>query len=185
MSVLYVRSLLIGVSFSVCYLLATPLHAEQKVIPNRLIDYSGFLKDAGEVAKLRQERRVTEAEFVRMATDPATIVFDARTDQKYQLLHIKGAKHLSLPDVTEAELAKVIPSRTNRVLIYCNNNFENEPAAFPAKAMRASLNIYTFNTLYSYGYTNVYELGPLIDIKRTLIPFEGASKTHVGVGKSH
>ncbi|HYR42426.1 MAG TPA: rhodanese-like domain-containing protein, partial [Terriglobia bacterium] len=121
-------------SFSVCYLLATPLHAEQKVIPNRLIDYSGFLKDAGEVAKLRQERRVTEAEFVRMATDPATIVFDARTDQKYQLLHIKGAKHLSLPDVTEAELAKIIPSRTNRVLIYCNNNFENEPAAFPAKA---------------------------------------------------
>jgi rhodanese-related sulfurtransferase len=171
-------------SFSVCYILATPLHAQEKVIPNRLIDYSGFLKDAGEVAKLRQQRRVTEAEFVRMVADPATIVFDARSEQKYQLLHIKGASHLSLPDVTEAELAKVIPSRTNRVLIYCNNNFENEPAAFPAKAMRASLNIYTFNTLYSYGYTNVYELGPLIDIKRTLIPFEGTDATRVGVRKA-
>jgi rhodanese-related sulfurtransferase len=177
MNVFCIRSLLIGVGFSVFSVLPAPLHAQQKVIPNRLIDYSGFLNDAGEVAKLRQQRRVTEAEFIRMATDPATIVFDARTDQKYQLLHIRGAKHLPLPDITEAELARVIPSRINRVLIYCNNNFENEPAAFPAKAMRASLNIYTFNTLYSYGYTNVYELGPLIDIKRTSIPFEGTRST--------
>jgi hypothetical protein len=61
------------------------------------------------------------------------------------------------------------------VLIYCNNNFENEPEAFPSKFARASLNIYTFNTLYSYGYTNVYELGPLLDITKSKLPFEGAN----------
>jgi hypothetical protein len=39
----------------------------------------------------------------------------------------------------------------------------------------ASLNLYTFNTLYSYGYTNVYELGPLIEIQKSMLPFEGTS----------
>ncbi len=38
----------------------------------------------------------------------------------------------------------------------------------------ASLNLYTFNTLYSYGYKNVYELGPLIDIQKSVLAFEGS-----------
>jgi hypothetical protein len=145
-------------------------------IPNRLIDYKGFLKDAAEVGKLREERRVTEEEFIRMAESTSTVVLDARSDQKYHMLHIKNAKHLSLPDITESELAKIIPDKHTRVLIYCNNNFENEAKAFPGKAVKASLNIYTFNTLYSYGYKNVYELGPLIDMRHTKLPFEGMLK---------
>jgi hypothetical protein len=76
--------------------------------------------------------------------------------------------------VTAEELAKVIPDKSTRILIYCNNNFTNEPTALPAKAVTASLNLYTFNTLYSYGCTNVYELGPLIDVKKSTIPFEGS-----------
>lgn len=76
--------------------------------------------------------------------------------------------------MTAAELAKVIPEKTARILIYCNNNFDNEPAAFPAKATDASLNIFTFNTLYSYGYKNIYELGPVIDANHTKLQFEGA-----------
>jgi hypothetical protein len=90
------------------------------------------------------------------------------------MFHIKGAKHLSLPDVTAEGLAKVIPAKTTRILIYCNNNFVNEPTALPAKAITASLNLYTFNTLYSYGYTNVYELGPLLDVKKSRLTFEGS-----------
>ena len=68
----------------------------------------------------------------------------------------------------------MIPGKDTRVLIYCNNNFENEPVAFPLKAPAASLNLYTFNALYSYGYRNVYELGPLIDIRTSKLPFVGA-----------
>ena len=30
------------------------------------------------------------------------------------------------------------------------------------------------NVLHAYGYTNVYELGPLIDIKKSKIEFEGS-----------
>lgn len=149
------------------------LARQQYTSPNSNIDYAGFLANVVAVSKLRDERRVGEQDFIEMSREPDTIVFDARSDTKYRLLHVKGAKHLSLPDVTAAELAKLIPSKTTRILIYCNNNFENEPEAFPTKAFRASLNLYTFNTLYSYGYTNVYELGPLIDVKRSKIPFEG------------
>ncbi len=147
--------------------------ADGSAIPNPLIDYNGFLRDASQVAKLRDARRITEDEFIQMAADPATVVLDARSSEKYRLLHVKGAVHMSLPDMTVAELAKVIPTRETRVLIYCNNNFQNEPAAFASKVDRASLNIYTYNSLYSYGYTNVYELGPLLDIKKTKLVFEG------------
>jgi len=142
-------------------------------IPNRLIDYGAFLDGATNVGKLRQERRVTEDQFIRMAAQPGTVVLDARSAEKYRMLHLKGAKNLSLPDMTVAELAKVIPAKDTRVLIYCNNNFVNEQRAFPSKVQAASLNIYTFNSLHSYGYTNVYELGPLIDITKTKLPLEG------------
>ena len=112
---------------------------------------------------------------MRMAAEPGTIILDARSKEKYQMLHVQGAKHLSLPDMTAAELAAVIPTKGTRVMIYCNNNFKNEQAAFPAKAVSASLNIYTFNSLHSYGYTNVYELGPLVDVTRTKLPLEGSA----------
>jgi hypothetical protein len=150
------------------------LMAKEEPMPNRMIDYNGFLENASAVGKLRKERRITEAEFIRMAAEPGTIVFDARSDSKFAMLHIKGSRHLSLPDVTETELAKIIPDKNSRILIYCNNNFENEPRALPGKTAKASLNLYTFNTLYSYGYKNVYELGPLIDIKKSVLAFEGS-----------
>jgi phage shock protein E len=146
---------------------------EQQQIPNPKIDYPGFLRDAGEVGKLRKERRVTEAQFIEMSAEAGTVILDARSAEKYRMLHVRGAKNLSLPDITAAELARIIPAKATRVLIYCNNNFENEERAFPSKAARVSLNIYTFNTLYGYGYRNVYELGPLIDIKATKLFLEG------------
>ena len=145
----------------------------QYTAPNRNIDYTGFLANAVQVGKLRVERRVSEQDFIEMSREPDTIILDARSDSKYQLLHIKGARHLSLTDVTAAELAKVIPSKETRILIYCNNNFLNEPVAFASKIPAASLNLYTFNTLISYGYTNVFELGPMIDISKSKLPFAG------------
>jgi hypothetical protein len=141
-------------------------------IPNPLIDYAAFQSGVEKVGVIREAHRVTEFEFMLMAGDRSTIVLDARSREKFELLHVKGAKNLSLPDITEEELAKVIPSKSTRILIYCNNNFLNEPKAFPSKNLGASLNVYTMNVLHAYGYANVYELGPLIDIHKTRIPFE-------------
>ena len=148
-------------------------YGETNNIPNGLIDYDTFLTHAVDVGRLRSERRVTEEQFIGMATEPGTVIFDARSDDKYARLHIAGAKHLSFPEITADELAKIFPSKSTRILIYCNNNFLNAPGTFATKAPSASLNIHTFNTLFSYGYTNVYELGPLIDIRKTKLQFEG------------
>jgi len=148
-----------------------------ETIPNPLIDYGAFQADVAKVGQLRETRRITEREFIRMAAEPGTVVLDARSAAMFALLHVKGARNLSLPDITDGELAKVIPSKSTRVLIYCNNNFLNAPEPFPTKRLEASLNIYTFNVLYSYGYRNVYELGPLLDIHKTKLKFEGSRAT--------
>ena len=146
-------------------------------IPNRLIDYGKFETQVMRVGEMRGEHRVTEAQFIRMARDSNTVILDARSAEKFALLHVRGARNLSLPDITEEELAKVIPSKQTRVLIYCNNNFLNQPRAFPSKLPSASLNIHTMNVLYAYGYTNVYELGPLIDIRTSRLEFDGELST--------
>jgi len=156
------------------FVLACASHpAAENSIPNRLIDYPGYLKIAQQVQAPRERRRVTEEQFIAMATEPATIILDARSESKFKLRHIKGALNLPFTELTESTLAKTIPTKNTRVLIYCNNNFLGSPAAFAGKAAAASLNISTYVTLTSYGYTNIYELGPLIDIKSTKLVFEG------------
>ena len=156
-----------------CWLAAAGT-AQAQEIPNRLIDYPGFAAQVSKVGRARSQHRVTEEEFIRMAREPGTVVLDARSAEKYAQLHVKGARNLSLPDFTAEELAKIVPDKATRVLIYCNNNFINAPGAFPSKTVTASLNIYTFNALHSYGYENVHELGPLLDIRKTKLAFEGS-----------
>ena len=104
-----------------------------------------------------------------------SVVLDARSREKYDLLHIEGAVHLSFPDITVESLRRMFPDKSVRILIYCNNNFRNAEAAFPSKLPTASLNISTYIALYTYGYRNVYELGPLIDVAVTAIVFEGSA----------
>lgn len=143
--------------------------------PNPAIDYEAFQKLTAELAPVREKRRVSEEDFIRIAAEPGVIVLDARTKDKYEQIHVKGAKHLAFTDFTAEDLAKVIPAKDTKVLIYCNNNFENERTNFRSKSPAVSLNIQTFINLYAYGYTNVYELAPLLDVKTTKIPFEGKS----------
>src|SRR4051812_42083198 len=93
---------------------------EDKLQRNPLINYNAFLENARKVQKLREERRISEVDFIRMAAEPRTVIFDARSDSKFDMLHIKSAKHLSLPDFTAADLARIVPDKSTRILIYCN-----------------------------------------------------------------
>ena len=140
---------------------------------NPAIDMPAFLRHAHEAAVLRENRRVDEAEFLRLSRLPGTVVLDARSAQRFTELHLKGAVNLSFPDFTEDSLARVIPAKDTLVLIYCNNNFRGEPVAFPGKFAPAALNVSTFTSLHTYGYTNVRELKPLLDIQKTVLPLEG------------
>jgi phage shock protein E len=144
-------------------------------ITNPAIDMQGYLRAASEAAEHRKSRRLTEEEFIRMSREPGTIILDARSAEKYRELHVKGAINLSFPDITVESLKTTFPDKNQRILIYCNNNFVGAEKPFPTKAPSASLNISTYISLYSYGYRNVYELGPLLDIKTSKLDFVSAT----------
>jgi Rhodanese-like domain len=137
-----------------------------------------------------------------MSKEEGTIILDTRSDEMYKAKHIKGAIHLNFSDFNTESLSKLIPDNNTRILIYCNNNFDDEPAIISSKVVKPfiskmafpttkfkqptltkmaannqltlALNIPTYINLYGYGYQNVYELNELV---RTFfdkrIEFEG------------
>jgi hypothetical protein len=149
--------------------------AERPQMANPSIDMAGHLRVSDEAARHRRTRRVSEAEFIRMSRQPGTVILDARSREKYDELHVKGAVNLSFPDFTYVSLHTLLPNKGTRILIYCNNNFREVPA-FPTKAMSAALNLSTFIALYDYGYREVYELAPLLDVETSKLEFEGRSR---------
>lgn len=123
-------------------------------IPNQLIDYPKFVQIAKKTEPLRETRRLSEGKFMELAGQPGTIVLDARSADKFAMRRIKGAVSLPFTDFTETSLAKVIPTKATRVLIYCNNNFRGSPTSLASKSPAASLNISTFIALTTYA---IYE----------------------------
>ena len=157
---------------TVLFLSAAVTAQEKAALVNPAIDMQGYLRISAEAAKYRESRRLTEDEFIKMAHEKGTVILDARSREKYDELHIKGAINLSFPDITVESLNRLLPDKSTRILIYCNNNFQNAEKPFPAKMATASLNLSTYISLYTYGYRNVYELGPLLDISKSKIEFE-------------
>jgi hypothetical protein len=156
-----------------CLALATAANARDPAeIVNPAIDTAGYLNAATAALAYRDSRRLSEEDFVRYAREPGTVVLDARSREKFDQLHIAGAINLSFPDIAIASLQRAIPSRSTRILIYCNNNFRGAESPFPSKLPAASLNLSTFIALYTYGYRNVWELGPQVDLERSILRFE-------------
>ncbi len=147
--------------------------AQQQPAPNPNIDMEAYVRSVKEVADHRAKHRLAEDDFIKMSREKGTVVLDARSREKFDLLHIEGAVNLSLPDITIESLKKTFPDKEARILIYCNNNFKNAEKAFPSKAPVASLNISTYIALYNYGYRNVYELAPQIDPAQSKLTFAG------------
>ena len=67
-------------------------------------------------------------------------------------------------------------SKNTRILIYCNNNFRGAERPYKSIDASASLNLSTYIALCNYGYRNIYELGPLIDIDNSKLEFETSLK---------
>ena len=68
--------------------------------PNPKIDYKGFRLLANELDTVRREHRLSEEDFIRAAAEPGTIILDARSRDKYEQIHVKGAVHLAFTDCT-------------------------------------------------------------------------------------
>ena len=142
-------------------------------LANPKIDDARFLEITAEAIAARAERRLSEAEFARLALRPGTVVLDARSRRFYDQLHVRGARSLPFTDFTAESLARVVPDFDTPILIYCNNNFDGAETEFATKAPPAALNLSTFAALRAYGYENVWELGPLLDIRATNLSLAG------------
>lgn len=169
---------------------------EKNITPAK-VDYEAFEKLVSEVKEHRIKRLVNLDEFLSMSLEKNTIILDTRSDKMFEGKHLKGAKHLSFPDFTQTSLARLIPDKNTRILIYCNNNFEKDKVYFETKSVRPdhskdllssttglnqeltlALNIPTYINLFGYGYKNVYELNELVDVDDKRITFEGTSVSH-------
>lgn len=141
--------------------------AANSVPENPRIDMEAHLRIAAEAAEHRKTHRLSEDDFLAVSKEPGVVILDCRSKAKFDELHIEGAVNMSFPDLTEEGLKKAFPDKNVKLLIYCNNNFKNALDAMPTKRAEVALNVSTFITLYTYGYKNVWELGPYLDAKTT------------------
>ena len=156
------------------------------------VNFNYFEKVTAAAKKHRSSRLIDFKTFSEYAKDPNTIILDTRSKRMYDRMHIKGAIHINFADFTQQYLAEMIPSKDTRILIYCNNNFVQEPVfeiPFTTKAVlpkleKASirtlrptetlaLNIPTYINLFGYNYKNVYELSELVSSKHRGLEMEG------------
>jgi phage shock protein E len=107
-----------------------------------------------------------------VADTPAPIINPAIDQNAY--LRVVGAAlgQRAQHRLSEAEFVRM-SREPGTVVLDARSNFSGAEGAFPSKLPSASLNLPTYIALYDYGYRNVYELGPLIDIASTSIAFEG------------
>ena len=144
--------------------LVTGAIAEKNIEPSK-VDYKGFQIMTTVVGEYRKNRLVTLDAFNAMSANKDTIILDTRSAKAFKGLHIKGSIHLNFSEFTATKLAKVIPDKNTRILIYCNNNFKDNKRYFEGKGKALALNIPTFINLYGYGYQNIYELSEHLSVK--------------------
>ncbi|MDH7445342.1 rhodanese-like domain-containing protein [Aquimarina sp. 2201CG14-23] len=146
---------------------------ENKELQQSKVDYESFLEISEEVHNYRESRLIPLEQFLGFSKDSSTILLDTRSEKAYRKKHLKGAVHLNFSDFTEGKLAKLIPNKETRILIYCNNNIDGDSINFATKMIPLALNIPTFINLYGYGYHNIYELSSLVPIQDNRLEFTG------------
>ncbi|HTN15495.1 MAG TPA: rhodanese-like domain-containing protein [Sphingomonadaceae bacterium] len=152
-------------------LLLTPLALATIAVPaaasepaNPQIDYDDFARLTADLAGTRQAHLLPWEEFSRQMSKDGALLLDARSAEAFAGGHIEGAVNLPLPDFTDEALRDAIgPDRNRPIYIYCNNNFTDNRTPVPTKRAPMALNIATFINLHGYGYTNVWELGGLLE----------------------
>ena len=177
--------------FSFCFLTLTQsaLFAQLSAEKPALVSFDDFKNLVAEVEPYREQRMVNLETFLAMSKEPNTIILDARSKNRYDSKHLLGAVSLPFTDFTASDLQWKIPNPETRILIYCNNNIDDDPIDFRSKMVAPprdfgnnqkpimlALNIPTFINLYGYGYRNIYELSELVSINDPRIKMESSIK---------
>jgi hypothetical protein len=142
---------------------------KQGANPN--VDYQGFAALVGDLEAYREKRLIDVETFLRYAASSDTIILDSRSAEAFARGHIEGAVNLPFSDFTQEKLDKLLGGKSQRILIYCNNNFEDNIEPVLLKRVELALNIPTFINLYGYGYKNIYELEEVISVTDQRIRF--------------
>ncbi len=170
------------------FLISFVLLADKKEFKPALVNFDSYEALVSEVKNHRSSRLVNLDEFNNLAKEKNVVILDTRTKELFQGKHIKGALHLNFSAFTVRNLRRLIPNPDTKILIYCNNNFENDQVFFATKAapilpsaqetaktLTLALNIPTYINLYGYGYKNVYELSELVSVNDPRLELDGDS----------
>lgn len=96
-------------------------------------------------------KMVSMAEGLEIAkNNPDAIIVDVRHDDEYKAGHIPGAVLLTMETITAKTAAKVLPDKSQMILIYCRSGRRSKIAA---------------QNLLDLGYTNLIEFGGILDYK--------------------
>lgn len=96
-------------------------------------------------------KMVSMSEGIEIAkNNPDAIIVDVRHDDEYKAGHIPGAVLLTMETITAKTAAKVLPDKSQMILIYCRSGRRSKIAA---------------QTLLELGYTNLIEFGGILDYK--------------------
>lgn len=96
-------------------------------------------------------KMVSMAEGLEIAkNNPDAIIVDVRHDDEYKAGHIPGAVLLTMETITAKTAAKVLPDKSQMILIYCRSGRRSKISA---------------QTLLELGYTNLIEFGGILDYK--------------------
>lgn len=128
------------------------LSLQAQIVKPSKVSIDDYEKLIAEVKEHRKTRLLNLNDFLAEGKKEGVIILDARSDVMYNAKHIKGAVHLNFSDFTQAALAKLISSYDTKILIYCNNNFEDDVKFFPTKMVQPEiLNLQTIQLQQKNG----------------------------------
>jgi len=144
---------------ALAFLFFYSLTLQAQIVKPSKVSIDDYEKLISEVKEHRKTRLLTLDEFNAEAKKPGVIILDARSDAMYNAKHIKGAIHITFSDFTQEALARLIPSYDTKILIYCNNNFDDDRDFFPTKmVMPEVLNIQTIQNQLKKGETETVNI---------------------------
>ena len=114
-----------------------------------------YYKKAVKINEIRKKHILGADTLLNLMKDKNTVLLDVRGDDSFRQKHIRGAVHLSLADMTPQTLAKAIPSKGSRVILYCDAAL----IPYPTRMIGASTQAYPL--VFQHGYGNLYEVGEL------------------------